>query len=70
MLNKISLHQSGDKWYLNAGRITREERDTLIAWCYECWGRGWGEVDTSLDSTVFIFPKLAHANWLLLKWAD
>jgi hypothetical protein len=41
-----------------------------MAWCHEMWGSGWGDVDTQLDTTVFIFPQLAHANWFMLKWAD
>jgi hypothetical protein len=70
VLSNIILTNSGGTWYLNAGRVTREERAQLIEWCFEMWGAGWGEVDTSLDTTVFIFPRLAHANWFLLKWAD
>lgn len=70
MLNKITLTNSGDSWYLNVGRITREERSKLVEWCFYNWGSGWGEVDTQLDQTVFIFPRLAHANWFMLKWVD
>lgn len=70
MLNKVTLTNSRDTWYLNVGRITREERAELIEWCHEMWGSGWGDVDTQLDTTVFIFPRLAHANWFMLKWAD
>lgn len=70
MLSKIILTNSGGSWYLNIGRVTREERAELVKWCVEMWGSHWGEVDTKLDSTVFIFPRLAHANWFLLKWAD
>jgi len=70
VLSKITLTNSNGSWYLNAGRVTREERAELIAWCFEMWGPGWGEVDTSLDTTVFIFPRLAHANWFMLKWVD
>lgn len=70
MLSKVTLTNSGDSWYLDVGRITRDQRAELVKWCHECWGNSWGEVDTQMDHTVFIFPRLAHANWFVLKWAD
>lgn len=70
MLSKITLTNSNDHWYLNVGRVTRDERAELVKWCFDNWGPSWGEVDTQLDTTVFIFPRLAHANWFMLKWVD
>mgnify|MGYP006268280031 CR=1 FL=1 len=58
-----------DKWYVNAGRVTREQREQMMAWCHENWPGGWGEADTLLAETVFIFPQLSQANWFILKWA-
>ena len=64
----MRLTQTNDRWYVNAGRVTREHRDQMIAWCYKCWQGGWGDCDTSLDETVFIFNQLSQANWFMLKW--
>ena len=69
MLNKITLRQQHDKWYLYVGLITREHRDEMIAWCVEMWGTHWGETDTAVGRSVFIFHKLDQANWFMLKWA-
>ena len=65
----MKLIQMNDRWHVNAGRVTREHRDQMIEWCYSCWSSGWGEVDTTLAETVFIFRQLHQANWFMLKWA-
>ena len=64
----MNLTQQNDKWHVDAGRLEVRLRDGIIAWCFANWGGGWGEVDTRLDRTVFIFHQLAHANWFMLKW--
>ena len=69
MLNKITLQQHHDKWFLHVGRVSPAERQQLVEWCVQMWGSHWGEVDTHLAQSVFIFHKLAHANWFMLKWA-
>jgi hypothetical protein len=58
-----------DKWHINAGRITRESRDEMIKWCYDCWQRGWGEVDTTLGNSIFIFEQSQQAEWFMLRWS-
>jgi hypothetical protein len=65
----MKISPQNDKWYINVGKVTREHRDEMIAWCYQCWDRGWGEVDTTLGETVFIFQQLSQANWFMLKWS-
>jgi hypothetical protein len=65
----MKLIPQNDKWRVNAGKITREQRDEMLEWCHKNWTSGWGEVDTSLGETVFIFPQLSQANWFMLKWA-
>ena len=63
------IRQHEDRWYLFVGQVTREEREDMVEWCYQTWGSGWGEVDTKLGQTVFIFSQLNQANWFSLKWA-
>lgn len=65
----MKLTHLNDQWFINAGRITREQRDTMIKWCYDCWDGGWGECDTSLGNTIFIFKQGNQANWFMLRWS-
>jgi hypothetical protein len=65
----MKLTHLNDQWYINAGRITRDQRDTMIKWCFDCWASGWGECDTSLGNTIFIFKQASQADWFMLRWS-
>ena len=66
---KLILERRNDKWYIDCGRCTREWTLDTQRWCFECWGPGWGDIDTKFDHTIFIFPQLMQANWFMLKFA-
>ena len=68
-MKKITLDRLDDKWMVDLGKVTMQERDQMLEWCFQNWGNQWGEVDTKFDFTFLIFHQLSHANWFMLKWA-
>jgi hypothetical protein len=64
----MKLIRKNDKWYIDCGRVTREWRAECQRWCWETWGADWGDVDTTLDHTIFIFKRTDHASWFVLRW--
>ncbi len=66
----MTLTLQNDKWYVKAGKISRDHRDQMLEWCHDNWSSAWGEVDTRLGETVFIFPQLSQATWFMLKWSN
>lgn len=66
----MKVTRSNDKWYVDCGKVTRDWTANSIRWCYEQWGPGWGDHDTKLDHTIFIFHRLDHATWFILRWRD
>lgn len=61
---------TNDRWYVDCGRCTREWTAQAQRWCWENWGPGWGDIDTQLDHTIFIFYRVSHATWFVLRWRD
>ena len=68
MLKPPSLQKQNDKWHIVCGRLTRDQVESMLAWCHENWEGHWGELDHSFGNTVFILHKLEHANWFMLKY--
>lgn len=64
----MRIEQKNDKWHVIGGRLTRDQVEGMLSWCYENWNGHWGELDQTFGNTVFIFHKLEHANWFMLKY--
>jgi hypothetical protein len=73
----VVLTPYNDKWLITL--VTHQA--TLLKmriWCWDTFGEGWGEFSNTrefpntitLPTPVFVFHRLSHANWFLLKWSE
>lgn len=65
----MQMTKKHDKYWIDCGCATPYWTNRCRKWCWENWGPEWGDIDTKLDHTIFIFHREAHASWFMLKWA-